>query len=355
LDQRRGFIIARCALITTHLSFLLTLSFASGPRRPFCFSFTMLPPVARSLLSLAAVCAVATAAALPRAGGSVNGSDAAPTPLSQDQIDAYTPYTYLAGAAYCEPTLTLNWTCGVDCDKVPGFVPFASGGTGNSVQYWYVGYWPEQNTTVVAHQGTHVADVLSIITDINYNPVAINGTLYPGLPHGIEVHDGFQQEHAKTAIDVLFAVYEHMTVYNTNHVTIVGHSLGAAIGLLDAVMLPIYLPNIEIKTVFYGLPRVGNSAFADYVDEKLPDLVHINHNKDPVPTVPGRGMGFAHPSNEIHITDDNVWNQCVGQDSIAEGCTIDTVPNVLEGNILNHLYWYNGIKIGGCNQNPLSL
>lgn len=46
-----------------------------------------------------------------------------------------------------------------------------------------------------------------------------------------------------------------------------GHSLGAALATLDALMLKMNLPsNIEIDSVVFGLPRVGNQNFANMVD-----------------------------------------------------------------------------------------
>ena len=34
------------------------------------------------------------------------------TDLTPEQVAAYRPYTYYAGAAGCQPSTTLNWTCG---------------------------------------------------------------------------------------------------------------------------------------------------------------------------------------------------------------------------------------------------
>jgi pimeloyl-ACP methyl ester carboxylesterase len=54
-----------------------------------------------------------------------------------------------------------------------------------------------------------------------------------------------------------------------HNVTIVGHSLGAALALLDSVYLPIFIPNAYYSLVTYGMPRVGNDIFADYVDRNV--------------------------------------------------------------------------------------
>ena len=65
---------------------------------------------------------------------------------------------------------------------------------------------------------------------------------------------------------------------------LVGHSLGGALALLDAVFLPLHLPTgTKFTTITYGMPRVGNQAFADYVDAHVTNLSHINNKKDPVP------------------------------------------------------------------------
>jgi predicted lipase len=50
-----------------------------------------------------------------------------------------------------------------------------------------------------------------------------------------------------------------MSKFGTNSVTTVGHSLGAAISLLDAVFLSLHISKISVKFVGYGTPRVGDS------------------------------------------------------------------------------------------------
>ena len=60
-----------------------------------------------------------------------------------------------------------------------------------------------------------------------------------------------------------------MEMYSTTNVTLVGHSLGAALALLDAVYLPLHLPpTTNFKMVGYSMPRVGNLALAKYLDGK---------------------------------------------------------------------------------------
>lgn len=45
-------------------------------------------------------------------------------------------------------------TSTANCEQTAGFVPVASGGDGDIIQYWYVGYNPSGDEIIVAHQGT---------------------------------------------------------------------------------------------------------------------------------------------------------------------------------------------------------
>ena len=80
---------------------------------------------------------------------------------------------------------------------------------------------------------------------------------------------------------------------------------------------------------------------------KVPDFVRINNEADLVPIVPGRFLGFQHPHGEIHIVSPGNAVACSGDDNADDSkCTIKTVPNILGGDIINHLGPYEGIFIG---------
>jgi predicted lipase len=86
----------------------------------------------------------------------------------------------------------------------------------------------------------------------------------------VEVHNGFKDEQAKTAASVLSAVQTGMSKHGATKVTLVGHSLGAALSLLDSVYLPLHLPSsTTFKTIIYGLPRVGHVLICNKDEIKL--------------------------------------------------------------------------------------
>ncbi|KAF8258663.1 lipase class 3 family protein [Lactarius quietus] len=256
------------------------------------------------------------------------------TPLNSSQISSYTPFTYFASTAYCNPSTTINWSCGANCEANSDFEPVASGGNGAQTQYWYVGFSPSQNTVIVAHQGTNPDEFYADLTDGNFFLEQLNSSLFPSIPSSVEVHSGFADEQASTAPTILSYVEQALSAHGTSSVTVVGHSLGAALALLDGVYLRDQLsPNVSVRVVSYGMPRVGNQDFANWVDSNLSEQVtHINNEEDPIPIV--------------HITDSGLWESCPGQDNPSTLCIVGDVSNIFEGSLGDHLGPYNGIKMG---------
>ena len=84
---------------------------------------------------------------------------------------------------------------------------------------------------------------------------------------GVLVHDGFHETQGRTADIVLSTVQSALSSSGFTRVLCTGHSLGAAVALLDSTMLRMTLPSsVEVDSVVFGLPRVGNQQFADYID-----------------------------------------------------------------------------------------
>ncbi|KAG1745924.1 Alpha/Beta hydrolase protein [Suillus paluster] len=270
------------------------------------------------------------------------------TQMTSTKLADLAPYTEFARAAYCSPTIVTGWHCGQACEAVPSFNVSLTGGDANRIQYYYVGYWPTENSVVVAHQGTDPFKLLSDLTDANVPKKPLSVTLFPGVDSSVEVHSGFADEHALTASIILNEVKSLISQYNARSVTLVGHSLGGALAELDCVFMALNLPsNIAIKGVTYGTPRVGNPAWAALFDSLISDFRRVNNKKDIVPIIPGREMGFSHVGGEVHIISFGNAVECPGDDDATDAhCTIMSVPNILEGDILDHMGPYQGIHIG---------
>ena len=113
----------------------------------------------------------------------------------------------------------------------------------------------------------------------------------------------------------------------------VGHSLGGALAELDALSMSLKLPSdVNIRTVVFGTPRVGNVAYAKLFDYKVPNFKRINNMRgtqstvtefffvllmyklypDIVPILPGRFLGYLHPQGEIHLLAPGFAVSCPG-------------------------------------------
>lgn len=124
---------------------------------------------------------------------------------------------------------------------------------------------------------------------------------------------GFRDAHAKSAATILAAVKKVMSERGTTKVTLVGHSLGScsltlgckymcsfqrhsepggALSFLEAVYLRSNLAtSTTFKIVTLGCPRVGNQAWADYIDAKVSLACRFTHPEYPshlYPSVLGR-------------------------------------------------------------------
>ncbi|EIW80293.1 alpha beta-hydrolase [Coniophora puteana RWD-64-598 SS2] len=299
-----------------------------------------------------------TSFALALASAVLRGAHASPTPVetwvntvtqvSASDLSAWAPYTQFARAAYCDPSKIQGWNCGEACDAVPGFTATLTGGDGDSVQYYFVGYWPSQNSVVVAHQGTDPTQFESDLTDADIAQENLDATLFPGVPDDVWVHKGFADEHAKTAAPILKEVNSLISQYGATQVVLVGHSLGGALSELESLYMRLNLPaSIHVKGQTYGTPRVGDPNYAAYFDSQVSDFVRINNELDPIPILPGRFLGFSHVQGEIHIESTSDAYKCPGDDDATDSqCTISTVPNIFESDLLDHLGPYQGIYIG---------
>lgn len=84
------------------------------------------------------------------------------------------------------------------------------------------------------------------------------------------MHDGFAYAQDRTADAVLSTVQSALASTGAKTVAVTGHSLGAAIAVMDSVMFKMLLdPSITVSTTVFGLPRGGNQAWADLVDSTV--------------------------------------------------------------------------------------
>ncbi|KAF7299622.1 Lipase-3 domain-containing protein [Mycena chlorophos] len=302
------------------------------------------------MLAVSLVLFAAASAVLAAPFNAVRPRASQVTPLSTTDISNLTSFIQFARAAYCPVNELVNWTCGQACEANPNFEVALTGGMGDAVQFFFVGYYPETNSVIISHEGTDPVELMSDLTDLNVLKGSLNSTLFPGAPSNIEVHTGFRDEHAITADAIREATQSLIATKNATQVTVVGHSLGGALAELDALSLRLILPKtVGVNAYTFGTPRVGDTNFVTFFDSQVPDFKRAHPLLNIVPIVPGRFLGFDHPQGEIHFVSDNndTVVACPGNDDSTDPqCQIQTVPSILDGDILNHLGPYNGIHLG---------
>lgn len=149
---------------------------------------------------------------------------------------------------------------------------------------------------------------------------------------------------------MLDAVRSGITNFGAKNVIVTGHSLGAAVGLLDTMFLAQNLdPSIGIKSVIFGLPRTGNKQWADFVDKTVKDrnidFQFFVNGDDPVPKVPPTALGFQHPSGEIFQKNNTASIEtlrCPGQEN--ENCSASI--SVFDSSVASHDGPYAGVSLG---------
>ncbi|KAH9300027.1 hypothetical protein KI387_011610, partial [Taxus chinensis] len=166
----------------------------------------------------------------------------------------------------------------------------------------------DANLIVIAFRGTQIFEADDFITDLDFS-------LYE-YPQMGKVHFGFlealglanrsndktssyhleKQDHDKPlAYHVLVKKLKHLVqVHKYAKLIVTGHSLGGALAVLFSAMLVVHEEEILVGRLMaiytFGQPRVGDTAFAEFMNKKLNDPVpryfRIVYSNDIVPRIP---------------------------------------------------------------------
>ncbi|EGD83379.1 hypothetical protein PTSG_03985 [Salpingoeca rosetta] len=196
-------------------------------------------------------------------------------------------------SSFCDPAVIMNNTCAFCSD--PDF--HAVGTLHDSVTeaYGYVGYNAKQGWIILGFRGSSNLD--NWLADFDFIKVKYNDT-------DAKVHAGF------------FAAWSGVRAAATGHVANIlaskcphcsriittGHSLGSAISGLASLDLALEYGNnskVAVEMHNFGMPRVGDAAFASIFKRAVPYSTRVVHRNDIVPHLPLQGMGFHHVATEV--------------------------------------------------------
>lgn len=103
----------------------------------------------------------------------------------------------------------------------------------------------------------------------------------------VRAHTGFLRQYASLHARLVRALRDA----EVDHVLLCGHSLGGALAVIAAAMLP---EGATCDIVTFGAPRAGNSELCAAAFNRCLECVRVVHDRDVVPTIPLRAMGYSH-------------------------------------------------------------
>lgn len=114
-------------------------------------------------------------------------------------------------------------------------------------------------------------------------------TPYPSVTRNeIKVHKGFYRSYLKIRDYVLQKFKDHKELY------IFGQSLGAAVATFATLDLKYNHPEMNIKPIVTGSPKVGNYDFKQSFEKRIHNFISYVNGGDIITTVPPKMFGYVH-------------------------------------------------------------
>ncbi|KAL3505776.1 hypothetical protein ACH5RR_031158 [Cinchona calisaya] len=256
-----------------------------------------------------------------------------------------------ASAVYLSDTTELfTWTCTRCNGLTKGFEMIELIIDVTQCLQAFVGFAKDLNATVIAFRGTQGNSIQNWVEDLYWKQLDIN---YPGMDDAM-VHHGFYSAYHNTTLrpGILSAVERAKELYGDIKVMVTGHSMGGAMAAFCALDLSVNAGERDVEVVTFGQPRIGNTAFASYYSQVVPNTIRVTHEHDIVPHLPPYYSYF--PQKTYHHFPREVWLYNIGFENL-----VFTVEKVCDGSgedptcsrsvagtsILDHLVYY-GVRLG---------
>eukprot|EP01060_Flectonema_neradi_P013608 TRINITY_DN2034_c1_g1_i1.p1 TRINITY_DN2034_c1_g1~~TRINITY_DN2034_c1_g1_i1.p1 ORF type:complete len:286 (+),score=74.46 TRINITY_DN2034_c1_g1_i1:76-933(+) len=214
---------------------------------------------------------------------------------------------YAAYGAYCHEDELKDWDCKW-CEKLGAAKVY---GVQQNITWDGQVFVIRNNASeiIVSFRGSH--NIQNWIADFTFDKVELN---WPGVPKGLEVHQGFLESYMSLRKDTSKWVKEATTDCPNCVVHVTGHSLGAAEAVLCVADLRLQGYKPEMWT--YGQPRVGTKEFAKWFDGVTASynqtVYRMVNKKDIVPHLAPSEMFFHHTDREVWRMKNDTYMMCDG-------------------------------------------
>ncbi len=156
-------------------------------------------------------------------------------------------------------------------------------------------------TPIIVFRGSD--DVQDWIVDID---VEMEASKFPNAPSDVMCHKGFQDTLFDQGVisDIEKTIVK--LIGNEGSVIFTGHSLGAANAHIVATYMADVYPKMNITTINFGSPRIGNHAFKVWTEDSLSNLAvwRFVNRKDIVPRAVSRSWGYIHAGHLYQLNED---------------------------------------------------
>jgi len=161
----------------------------------------------------------------------------------------------------------------------------------------------DEDLIVVGIRGTIISSWTNIKTDLS---AGFSDYTYC---NGCKVHTGFYLHHKAMIAKLDIALVKALDKQPNAKIIITGHSLGGAIATLYiGHLINRYAGKYDarLELVTFGSPRVGNKAFADYINRVVGvnKIYRVAYQLDPITFVPLLMMGYYHVGDKKYVFDD---------------------------------------------------
>jgi len=163
--------------------------------------------------------------------------------------------------------------------------------------------WQRQTKAAFREEMKEVAEAVTDNEDLVYPEE------YGQPRHPVKMHQGF----IKAYLSIRDEIHAHVEKSETTQYRITGHSLGGAIAALCAVDLQYnFGQEIALEVYTFGAPRVGNGAFADSYNQRVPDTWRFVNGWDAVVGLPAPWQGYRHVDEMIKLARKFTWKIITG-------------------------------------------
>ncbi|GFZ08973.1 alpha/beta-Hydrolases superfamily protein [Actinidia rufa] len=247
-------------------------------------------------------------------------------------------------------TELITWTCSRCDDLTEGFEMIELVVDVEHCLQGFVGIAKDLNAIVIAFRGTQGNSIMNWIEDLYWKQVDLD---YPGMPDAM-VHHGFYCAYHETTVrsGILHAVKRAKELYGDINIMVTGHSMGGAMAAFCALDLAVNQKIQNVQVMTFGQPRIGNTAFASYYSQLVPNTIRVTNDHDIVPHLPPyypylTQKTYRHFPREVWLYDDGAGTLVYPVEKVCDDSGEDPIcsRSVVGDSITDHLEYY-GVELG---------